>query len=156
MLLHAGEQMLRSAYAVIEEPHRPSDVRGPGVLYLTNQRLVFEAPTTAGLVRDLLRGHDNRTVFSGSLLDIRNVSVRRGRIGKTWLVVEMARERPAFDVLDPDGWIRAIALAKRALPVPGSGAPTIVEREVVRVRCRYCGRLGNEVDGRCPSCGAPL
>ncbi len=158
MLLQSGEQMLRSAYAVLEPEHRPDGVRGPGVLYLTTHRLVFEAPASAGMVRDLLRGRESRIVLASSLHDVRNASVRRPRVGKVWLVIDLGPRRPAFDVLEPDEWIGAIAQAKRALPPPGTmpSPTTIIEREVVRVRCRYCGNLAAEAVGHCPACGASL
>lgn len=158
MLLHAGEHLLRSAYAVLEPEHRPQGVRGPGVLYLTNLRLIFEAPSSSGLVRDLLRGRETRRVLESSLSALSDVHVRRGRLGgKNWLVVELARSRPAFDVLEPDAWAAAIAQAKRALPpLHETGGATVIERQVVKVRCRYCGNLGNEIDGRCSFCGAGL
>lgn len=31
-----------------------------------------------------------------------------------------------------------------------------VERQVVKVRCRYCGSLADPTDVHCPSCGATL
>jgi hypothetical protein len=156
MLLQSAEYLLRSAYAVIGPAHRPHDVRGPGVLYLTNHRLLFEAPASTGLVRDIVRGRETRLVLDGSLHDLHDVSVRRGKLGRPWLIVQFGRARLEFDVLDPDGWTAAIAQAKRALPVPAPAGATVIERQVVKVRCRYCGSLGNEVDGRCPSCGGPL
>lgn len=157
MLLHAGEHLLRSAYAVLESEHRPEGIRGPGVLYLTNFRLIFEAPSSTGLVHDLLRGRETRRVVESSLYAVADVTVRRGRLGgKSWLVVELAHSRPAFDVLEPDAWAAAIAQAKRALPPREAGGATVIERQVVKVRCRYCGNLGNEVDGRCSFCGAGL
>jgi len=30
-----------------------------------------------------------------------------------------------------------------------------VIREVVKVRCQYCGKLYDETRGKCPHCGAP-
>lgn len=157
MLLHSGEHLLRSAYAVVGAEDRPQGVKGPGVLYLTSHRLVFEAPATGGVVRDLLRGRETVLVFDGSLHDISDAHVRRSRLGRTWLVVATPRAHPSFDVLDPDAWVSAIAQAKRALPPPTAvGATTIIERQVVKVRCRYCGSLGSEVDGRCATCGASL
>jgi len=156
MLLQGGEQVIRSAYAVIEAEHRPDGVRGPGVLYLTNHRLVFEAPASRGVVRDLVRGQETRPVFSASLHDVTDVTVRRGKLGKPRLVVQAGAIRPAFDVLDPEAWAGLIAQAKRVLPPPGAIPSIVIERQVVKVRCRYCGSLGNEVDGRCPYCGAAL
>jgi hypothetical protein len=158
MLVHSGESKLRSAYAVMEG-YGPSAYHGPGVLYLTTQRLIFESSVSPGLVRGLVRGKETVTVLDAPLFHVRNVSVRRGRIGHDRLQVELTAGRPSFDVLDPDAWIAAIAVAKRSMPPPYSGGPVIlqtIERQVVKVRCRYCGSLGNEVDGRCPTCGAAL
>ncbi len=109
MLLQSGERVIRSAYAVIEADHRPDDVRGPGVLYLTNYRLLFEARASRGVVFDLVRGRETRAVFSSSLHEIVDVTVRRGRLGKPRLIVHAGRLRPAFDVLDPDAWARLIS-----------------------------------------------
>ncbi len=156
MLLHAGESRLRSAYAVLEGDS-PEHAQGPGVLYLTTQRLVFETSHPRGAARALARARESRTVLDASLAQVRNVEVRRPRLGRERLVVELTVGRPAFDVLDPDSWAAAIALAKRSAPSPeGPFTTRIIERQVVKVRCRYCGSLGNEVDGRCPTCGAPL
>jgi len=158
MLVHAGESKLRSAYAVMEG-YGPEAYRGPGVLYLTTQRLVFESSVSPGIVRGLVRGRETVTVLDAPLAHVRNATVRRSRIGADRLTVELTAGRPSFDVLDPDGWIGQIAAAKRALPNPLTSPPIFlqtVERQVVKVRCRYCGGLGNEVDGRCPNCGAAL
>lgn len=158
MLLHPGESILRSAYAVVE-PGGTSSHRGPGVLYLTNRRLVFESPASRGLVRDFVGGKELRLVLDAPLAELRNVSIRRGRIRGTRLVIDLVHERPAFDVLDPDAWAAAISQARRDVPAPSvSGAPSVhvIERQIVKVRCRYCGTLGNEGEARCPYCGASL
>jgi len=158
MLLGHGEVVLRSAYAVAE-PGEPSEglPKGPGVLYVTNLRLVFEARVARrGIAR---RSHsETETQLDASLHDVKNVAVRRTRVLRPRLVVELGRSRPMFDVLEPDGWAGTIAQAKRALPPSEPSWRTVhtIERQVVKVRCRFCGTLGNEVDGRCPSCGAPL
>jgi hypothetical protein len=154
MLLGHGEVPLRSAYAVAA-PEGPSSARpkGPGVLYLTNHRLVFEAPVGRRA------SGETDTQFEVALHDLTNVSVRRPRVGAPRLVLETSQGRPSFDVLDPDAWTASIAQARRALPPPPGAGETsvhVIERQVVKVRCRYCSALGNELDGRCPSCGAPL
>jgi hypothetical protein len=156
MLLHSGESRLRSAFAVLEGDS-PEHAQGPGVLYLTTQRLVFETSHPRRAMRSLVEGRGTWTAMDASLAQVRNVEVRRPRIGRERLVVELTVGRPAFDVLDPDAWAAAIALAKRTAPLPGVPSSThVIERQVVKIRCRYCGSLGNEVDGRCPTCGAPL
>jgi ribosomal protein L37E len=102
---------------------------------------------------------ETETQLDVSLHELKNVAVRRGHIGRPRLVLELAHGRPSFDVLEPEAWTGTIAQAKRALPPSGTaawGSTHTIERQVVKVRCRFCGALGNEVDGRCPSCGAPL
>jgi len=158
MLLGHDEVVLRSAYAVADSGDR-SDAppKGPGVLYVTNQRLVFEARVSRRGIGRRASG-DTESQLDVPLDQIRNVSVRRVRVGRPRLVVEVPHGRPTFDVLEPDGWAGTIAQAKRAYPPPAAAWRTVhtIERQVVKIRCRFCGSLGNEVDGRCPSCGAPL
>jgi DNA-directed RNA polymerase subunit RPC12/RpoP len=37
-----------------------------------------------------------------------------------------------------------------------SAAPTVIEKEVVKVRCQYCGFLNDSTDSACKSCGAKI
>lgn len=97
-----------------------------------------------------------------------------------WRFVELAEEPPLsqssfrFLVHDPVAvcaeieaareagrveWQHRRALTARAATppatfVPPSGA-TVVVREVVKIRCAYCGALMNEGAAICPRCGAP-
>jgi hypothetical protein len=154
MLLGHGESLLRSAFAVLKSGITPESALGPGVLYLTNHRLVFESGKPGRLGR---RGAV-ATVVDAPLTTVRDLDVPRRRVGGPRLVVTLTVGRPTFDLLDPGDWASAIATAKRSQPPPGATVTErwTIERQVVKIRCRYCGNLGNEVDGRCPSCGAPL
>ncbi len=154
MLLHHGESLLRSAFAVLKSGVTPESALGPGVLYLTNHRLVFES----GRAGRFGRRTPAATVVEAPLTEVRDVGVSRRRVGAPRLEVVLTVGRPVFDVLEPQEWAAAIALAKRSYPPPGMAVSerVTIERQVVKIRCRYCGTLGNEVDGRCPSCGAPL
>jgi len=158
MLLGHDEVVLRSAYAVAEPGEPPDDgPKGPGVLYVTNHRIVFEARAPRrGLGRR--PSSDTVTQLDVPLDHLRNVVVRRPRVGRPRLALELPHGRPTFDVLEPDAWAGSITQARRAYPPPAAGWRTVhtIERQVVKIRCRFCGSLGNEVDGRCPSCGAPL
>ncbi|HLM91238.1 MAG TPA: hypothetical protein VK424_04200 [Thermoplasmata archaeon] len=161
MLLGPGEGVLRSEYAVLLDGHGPGiEGRSAGVLYLTNHRCLFETNVSRGVVHTLVRGRDTVVLLEGHLPGLRNVTVKRPRLGKPRLVIETSHARAAFDVLDPDAWFQAIAGARQALPSPyAPPTPSVthtIERQVVKVRCRFCGILGNEVDGRCSACGAPL
>lgn len=157
MLLEGGESLLRSAYAVLEPSAQVTPQRGPGVLYLTNRRIVFETPASRGAVRDFVGGKDTHLAIDVPLKELRNLTIRRGRVGRARLVLDLVPGRVAFDVLEPDAWAAEISQAKRDTPSAPLPAQThTVEREIVKIRCRFCGALGNEVHGRCPSCGAPL
>lgn len=37
-----------------------------------------------------------------------------------------------------------------------AGGPAVIEKEVVKVRCQYCGFLNDATDSACKSCGAKL
>jgi hypothetical protein len=154
MLLQHGESLLRSAFAVLKSGITPEAALGPGVLYLTNHRLVFES----GRIGRLGRRTPPATVVDAPLTEVKDLGVTRRRVGGPRLEVALPIGRPTFDVLEPQEWVAAIALAKRSSPPPGATVTerVTIERQVVKVRCRYCSTLGNEVDGRCPSCGAPL
>ena len=161
MLLGPGEGVLRSEYAVLLEGQGPGiEGRSTGVLYLTNHRCLFETNVSRGVVRTLVHGRDALILLEAPLPTLKNVTVKRPRLGKPRIVIETPQARASFDVLDPEAWFHAVAEARRALPSPyAPAAPTVthtIERQVVKVRCRFCGALGNEVDGRCTGCGAPL
>ncbi|MGA7923470.1 MAG: hypothetical protein WCA77_05795 [Thermoplasmata archaeon] len=163
MLLHPGEKVLRTAHAV-REGEGP---RYEGVLYLTNFRLLFETHVSKGF----LRGREPLIPLEVPLEHLENLSLGRTRLGRPRLVIHTRVMNDVLDVLDPEAWMHAIADAKVQLPSRVPGVPTVVvnvptsppfdsartiERQVIKVRCRHCGGLYNEVDGRCPNCGAPL
>ena len=107
-----------------------------------------------------MQGRDALILLEAPLPALRNVTVKRPRLGKPRIVIETVHARASFDVLDPDAWYRAVSEARQALPSPyapqNATVTHTIERQVVKVRCRYCGSLGNEVDGRCSTCGAAL
>lgn len=137
------------------------------MLYLTNFRILFETHVSRGF----LLGMEPLIPLEVPLEHLENLSLGRTRLGRRRLVIHTHATTDEFDVLDPEMWVQAIAQAKLRLPprVPGthtvvvhippsppSDPPTTIERQVVKVRCRHCGGLFNEVDGKCPNCGAPL
>ena len=172
MLLEDGERVLHQEAA----EQFLTEGRVPGVLYLTSERLVYEIHRTGGLLRP---GHVV-THVDVRLRDIRNVSVVHQRIGPPKLQVDTVRTSHTFRVWNPGALRESIVTARthaaRAAPPPpppppppptpyaATGAPVVVqvtpgpavERQVVKVRCRHCGNLGDEATGRCGRCGAPL
>lgn len=157
MLLAAHESVVRSAYAVLETRTQDARRRRPGVLYLTTDRLIFESPGSRGMVRDLVAGRETETLLDEPLAHVRNVSIRKGRWSRPFLVVERAEHRAVFDVLEPESWVVAIAESRRRRELRSEAAtPRAPTGTVVKIRCRYCGGLGDEESNRCPACGAPF
>jgi hypothetical protein len=50
---------------------------------------------------------------------------------------------------------RAIKELNRQKPLPPPPGTTVIVREIIKVRCSYCGNLMNAADKLCPACGAP-
>jgi len=40
-------------------------------------------------------------------------------------------------------------------PVPGHAEKEVITREVVKIRCRFCGQLNDQGTPKCVQCGAP-
>lgn len=174
MLLDPGETLLsqESAERVV------LDDRRTGILYLTSKRLVFERHVGGGL----MRSGSVTTELEVFLPAIRNVSRAPPRFMSTGeLIVETPGYMHAFRVNSPEGWAHAIIAARSTAPaLPEARPPPVarpsypdfapvvvnvaqpaatsstIERQVVKVRCRHCGGLSDEVLGKCQRCGAPL
>ncbi|MCI4336726.1 MAG: hypothetical protein L3K17_05975 [Thermoplasmata archaeon] len=151
-----------------------------GKLYLTDQRILYELHESPGIFQP---GRVITHIDLG-LQEIRNISVVSQLIGGPRLQLEIRGNHCTFTVQDPRGWATAIAHARAAVPPPapflhvpppppppppgGGFTPVVVnvapasatshtvERQVVKVRCRHCGRLSDELPGKCSGCGAPL
>ena len=151
MLLSQGESELRHEHVV---PYRLGDVAGRASVYLTNDRLVVESSPG----RILATGAPT-TVLDVPLSELRNASVGSFLGRRRYLAVEAGREMVRLDVVDPGGWVRAVTEAKSMVPHPRSQRATAthtIERHVVKIRCRHCGGLSDELRTKCPNCGAAL
>ena len=131
---------------------------GSGRLFLTNKGLIF-------------RADKERTVVRAS--DLKDAGVRERTLRSPLLIVHTTGGELAFEVEGPKAWATAILTVRSSAGAPQAGAPAAppvaqtgasthtvehhtIEREVVKVRCRYCGNLGDERDGKCARCGAAL
>jgi len=134
-----------------------------GILYLTDRRLIFE--WSEGLVSkrylqlglalsDIQAVNATHAAFRGSALVITAKDANNGfRANQITLELAMA----------PELWVTKINnLLVRAMPPVAQSSPVaqttvIVEKEVVRTPCRYCGCLVDAFrSDKCPNCGAPL
>jgi hypothetical protein len=131
-----------------------------GTLYLTDRRLIFEYG----------EGMVNKTYhqFGVSLGDIQNINAEHPRFGLGQLVVTAQNSQNGFNssrivigvVTSPEVWMGKInaVLNARSFQPPQREQPTVVlEKEVVRIPCRYCHTLVDAFrNSKCPNCGAPL
>ena len=105
---------------------------------------------------------DQPAVVAGRFVELREREAENG--GELRVQVHDPRTVCAeIDAARPDGWEawqrrRQAAAARSAATPPGDRIPSgTVElvREIVKVRCRYCGNLMDAEAPRCPMCGAP-
>ncbi|MFI5417559.1 MAG: hypothetical protein ACHQ2Y_01490 [Candidatus Lutacidiplasmatales archaeon] len=147
MLLAAGEVV------VLQGPvtrWHPEGTR-PGVLTLTNQRLVFEAqfPGDSG------GGATVRTTIDAPLARIRNAGLVPAAGGAPQLEVELPKQRGIFRTPEAAAWLAAISKARSTAPAFGGG-PGATGAPAVMLRCRYCGNLNPPTSTKCGSCGAGI
>jgi hypothetical protein len=135
---------------------------------ITNERVILRHPHAMGLKKDFT---------DYSYKDVANVVIDKGVMRSTVkLTLRFGGDPlalgdlPNKDAQDAYGLIRE-NITKYQAPVPQSGAfppaqvpqvqsapatAEVVEREVVKIRCRYCGTLNDETSKVCSSCGANL
>ncbi len=139
---------------------------------ITNERIVLRHPHAMGLKKDYT---------DYNYQDIANVVMAKGLMRSTLrLVLRFGGEPLGLDNLPNGeaqtayGLIRENLSRSQALYAQGrtvvpayqqsapTGVPpaaavtTVIEREVVKVKCRYCGALNEESSKACRSCGAGL
>ena len=126
---------------------------------ITSERVILRHPHAMGLKKDYT---------DYTYRDIANAVLDKGLMRSTVkLVLRFGGEPlvlgnlPNNDAQSAYGLIRAnLEKAQNPLPQSVGAAPPpatqVVEKEVVKVRCRYCGTLNDESSRVCSSCGATL
>ncbi|MDG6934943.1 MAG: hypothetical protein JRN68_09640 [Nitrososphaerota archaeon] len=172
-----GKEMLFDGdERTVYQEHRVSMNKGEhtGTLILTNKRLVLEVLNVKKSKIPIV-GKDRKeevVVFSTPLTEVMKVEVVKKMIGKP-IAFKLAHSgsETQFVVADPNVWHSQILKAKSEVGMspaqgihvnvstPSQPAQTAtsthtIERQVVKVRCRYCGGLYDEVLSKCPNCGA--
>ena len=138
---------------------------------ITNQRVILRHPHAMGLKKDYT---------DYSYQDIANVIMDKGFTRSTLkLDLRFGGEPLALENLPNSDAERAYGIIRENLSryqapfsqsmmgtppyqqapaqAPSTSQPTtVVEREVVKIKCRYCGALNDETAKACVSCGANL
>lgn len=153
-----------------QEQNVPTGIKGEtGTLILTNKRIVLE--TMREQKMGFLKKQNMSVVINQvPIANMVDVGVKPKLLGKSRIFwVSYVGGHVEYTVEDPAKWQSHLLQAKtgaagmsspRSLVVNVSGggqqvAQThTIERQVVKVRCRYCGSLYDEIAGKCPSCGA--
>lgn len=160
MLLQPGEKLIAS--------HTADGFFGgakfPGMLHLSNQRLVFEAGVWEAGV-----GWTTRTLADLPLWQVTNVTVSAGQKAGMVLRIETGRGTGYnFTTPHAQNWMHAISQARsqsappppppRAAPPPPPAPQVVVNlpQPQVYLHCRHCGSLNQSGKERCASCGAAL
>ena len=169
MLLDGDEKTVYQEHKILMNGSKHT-----GTLILTNKRVVLE---TLHIKRSKIPiiGKDKKEefiVFTAPLTEVMKVDVVKKLIGKpTVFKLGHSGKETQFTVADPSVWQNQIIRAKSEmgshhsygvnvnLTAPAQSAPApspthTIERQVVKVRCKYCGGLYDEVAPKCPSCGA--
>ena len=139
---------------------------------ITNQRVILRHPHAMGLKKDytdynykdvanvvLDKGFTRSTLkldlrFGGEPLTLDNLPNSDAEKAYGLIRQNLNRYQAPFGqgMMGAGGYQQA----PPAQPSPAGGQTTIVEKEVVKVRCRYCGALNDEAAKACVSCGATL
>jgi len=137
-------------------------------ILITNQRIILRHPHALGLKKDY-------TDFNYQ--DVVNVAMDKGFTRSTLrLVLRMGGEPLALDDIPNSDAQKAYGIIRENLgryqasyvqnmtgapgyqqpPAPPASGTTVIEKEVVKIKCRYCGTLNDEMAKACTNCGAAL
>jgi hypothetical protein len=139
---------------------------------ITNQRIILRHPHAMGLKKDytdynyqdvanvvLDKGFTRSTLkldlrFGGEPLVLENLPNSDAQRAYGLIRENLSRYQGPFvqGVMGAPGYQQAPPVQ----PTPTVGQTTVVEREVVKIKCRYCSALNDETARACVSCGATL
>jgi len=139
---------------------------------ITNQRIILRHPHAMGLKKDytdynyqdvanvvMSKGFARSTLkldlrFGGEPLALENIPNSEAETAYGLIRENLSRYQAPFS----QGMMGA-PVYQQGPPAqtPSTAGPTtMVEREVVKIKCRYCGALNDETAKACVSCGASL
>ena len=139
---------------------------------ITNQRVILRHPHAMGLKKDytdynyqdvtnvvLSKGFTRSTLrldlrFGGEPLVLENLPNSDAEKAYGLIRENLNRYQTPF----AQGTMGSPPYQQTSPPEPPStgGQSTVLEREVVKIKCRYCGTLNDETAKACVSCGASL
>lgn len=123
-----------------------------GKLYLTNKKLAFEYEKR-GIFFKGKYSAVNIPLERVSEVSVVGVSLfKKVSINTIKDQTSFGIPRYEFNVKNPETWKEKIEVAKTT-PIPQREVKEII-REIVKIKCPYCGMLVESTLARCPNCGA--
>jgi hypothetical protein len=141
-------------------------------ILITNERIILRHPHAMGLKKDYTdynyQDVSNVVLEKGLLRSTVKLLLRYGGDPLALENLQNADAQTAYGLIrenlarfqSPPTQNRTNIPAYQQFPPAqdssATGAPTVIEREVVKIKCRYCGTLNDSTSTACSSCGAVL
>ena len=125
-----------------------------GKLYLTNKKLAFE--------------YEKRGIFFKGKYSAVNIPLERvsevSVVGVSFfkkLSINTIKDQTSFgipryefNVKNPEAWKAKIEVARTTPTITPQREVKEIIKEIVKIKCPYCGMLVDHILARCPNCGA--
>jgi hypothetical protein len=132
----------------------------PGLLVLTNRRVVALEGTDLSGFWDYRRPRNWIVVIDRDLPDIPPVARSNDTEGTVYLFIAGRsmglRTALAYAAMSDIEHTRTQASAPVVRHPSGPHEKEIIIKEVVKIPCKYCGKLNLQSDKKCSSCGASI
>jgi len=140
---------------------------------VTNERVILRHPHAMGLRKDYTdynyQDMSNVKLDKGILRSTIRCTLRFGGVPLELIDLPNSDAQSAYGLIrgnlvryqSPSVSANAVipgtqAQGQPAPASPGAATPVVIEKEVVKVRCKYCGTLNDETARVCSSCGGNL
>ena len=142
-------------------------------IVLTNQRVILRHPHALGLKKDYTdytyQDISNVKLDKGILRSTIRCSLRFGGVPLELPDLPNSDADRAYGLIRENlarwqsppasatpGMPPSFQTLRQPAPAPPAAAPVVIEKEVVKIRCKYCGTLNDETARVCSSCGGNL
>ncbi|HYC11078.1 MAG TPA: PH domain-containing protein [Nitrososphaerales archaeon] len=142
-------------------------------IVLTNQRVILRHPHALGLKKDYTdytyQDISNVRLDKGILRSTIRCALRFGGVPLELPDLPNSDADRAYGLIRenlarwqlpqasaPAGMSPSLQVSRQPAPVTPAAEPVVIEKEVVKIRCKYCGTLNDETARVCSSCGGNL
>jgi hypothetical protein len=140
---------------------------------LTNERVILRHPHAMGLRKDYTdysyNDMSNVKLDKGILRSTIRCTLRFGGVPLELVDLPNSEAQSAYALIRENlvryqspstsaaGMPPNLQAQRQSTPVtPTPGTPVVIEKEVVKIRCKYCGTLNDETARVCSSCGGTI